>query len=72
MVYVVELLLTVGVPEIAPVDVSKERPFGSDGSTDQESTAPPLDVVVAVVMVVPFVNVSELGEYTTEGAISLT
>lgn len=36
-------------------------------------TVPPLVVGTAVVIVVPFVNVSELGEYViVEGAISLT
>ena len=46
---------------MAPVEESKERPDGSDGDTDQEVTVPPLEVGVTVVMVVPFVSVSELG-----------
>ena len=50
-----------GVPEIAPVDVEKERPEGSDGEIDHPVTAPPLVVGVTVVMVVFLVKVSELG-----------
>ena len=53
--------MVVGVPEIAPVEVENERPDGSDGEIDHETTAPPLEVGVTVVMVVSFVNVSELG-----------
>ena len=41
---------------MAPVDVSSDKPAGSDGDTEYETTAPPLDVTVAVVMAVPFVN----------------
>ena len=47
----------VGVPLMAPVDESSERPAGSDGETDHEVTGPPLDVGVMVVMAVPFVSV---------------
>ena len=50
-----------GVPEIAPVEESRERPAGSDGETDQPVTGPPLAVGVTVVMAVPLVNVNELG-----------
>ena len=57
----VDVLVTVGVPLIAPVEVSKERPVGSDGEIDQDVTAPPLDVGVTVDIVVPLVNDSELG-----------
>ena len=46
-----------GVPEIAPVDESRERPDGSAGETDHAVTAPPLDVGVAVVMVTSLVKV---------------
>ncbi len=52
---------TVGVPLITPVEVSKERPVGSDGEIDQEVTVPPLDDGVRVDMAEPLVNVSELG-----------
>jgi len=53
--------------------VERERPAGSDGETDHEMTVPPLVVGVTVVIAVPFVNVSELGEYVmVDGAMSLT
>ena len=65
--------MAVGVPLMAPVEESSERPDGSDGETDQEVTAPPLEVGVTVVMVVPLVSVSELGLYEREdGAMSFT
>ena len=53
--------MAVGVPEIAPVEVSKERPAGSDGETDQPVTGPPLTLGVTVVMAVPLVSVKEFG-----------
>ena len=52
----------VGVPEIVPLLVSKVRPDGSDGETDHDVGVPPLVVGTTVVIVVPFVKVSELGE----------
>jgi len=52
---------TDGVPLMAPVDVEKESPDGSDGDIDQEDTGPPLVVGVTVVMATPFAKVSELG-----------
>ena len=55
-VYEVEDEVDVGVPEIAPVDVEKERPAGSVGEIDQEVTVPSLEVGVAVVMVVPLLR----------------
>ena len=51
----------VGVPPIAPVDVSKVRPDGSDGVMDHEETVPPLAVGVTVVIETPLARVSELG-----------
>ena len=60
-VYAVDELSVLGVPEIAPVAVSKERPAESVGVMDQEMTAPPLEVGVAVVIVASFVSVSVLG-----------
>ena len=58
---------------MAPVDESKDRPAGSDGETDHEVIGPPLDVGVAVVIAVPFVNVNVLGEYAiVDGAMSFT
>ena len=57
MVYVAEALIPVGVPEIAPVDVSSVRPTGSAGETDQDVTVPPVDVGVIAVIVTFFVKV---------------
>ena len=54
-------MIAVGVPVMAPVAVSSDNPDGSEGETDHEVTAPPLEVGVAVVMVVPLVSVSEFG-----------
>ena len=72
-VYVAEEVTAVGVPEIAPVEESNDRPAGSDGETDQEVTAPPLVVGVTVVMAVPLVKVNEFGLYVKDdGATSLT
>ena len=60
-VNVVAEVTAVGVPEMAPVEVEKERPDGRVAEIDQEVTAPPLDVGVTVVMAVFLVNVSVLG-----------
>ena len=54
-------MTAVGVPLIAPVEASMASPAGSDGETDQVVTVPPLEVGVAVVIVVPFVSVNVLG-----------
>lgn len=51
-----------GVPEMAPVVLEMLRPAGSDGETDHETTVPPVDVGLSVVMAVPFVSVMELVE----------
>ena len=65
--------MAVGVPLMAPVDVSKERPAGSVAEIDQEVTAPPLEVGVMADIVTSFVNESELGVYVMDdGATSLT
>ena len=61
MVNVVAEVTVVGVPLMAPVDVSKERPDGRVGEIDHEATGPPLVVGVTVVMATPLANVSELG-----------
>jgi hypothetical protein len=58
---VAEDVMAVGVPLMAPVALSRDRPDGSEGETDHEVTAPPVEVGVAVVMVVPLVSVSEFG-----------
>ena len=60
-VYDVEDETAVGVPEISPVEVEKERPAGRVGEIDQEVTSPPLALGVAVVIAVPLVSVNELG-----------
>ena len=66
-------MTAVGVPLIAPVDESKDKPAGSDGDTDQEVIVPPLTVGVTVVIAVPLVSVNELGLYAKDdGATSLT
>ena len=56
IVYDAEDVTVVGVPEIAPVVLDRVSPAGSEGETDQEVTAPPLEVGETVVMAVPFVN----------------
>ena len=72
-VYVAEDVTAVGVPLIAPVEESSERPAGSEGETDQDVMLPPLTVGVTVVMAVPLVSVNEFGLYVKdEGATSLT
>ena len=62
-----------GVPEMAPVEESRDSPAGSEGETDQEVTGPPLAVGVTVVMAVPLVSVNVFGLYVrAEGATSFT
>ena len=56
-----EELTAEGVPEMAPVEESRESPAGSEGETDQVVMVPPLEVGVTVVMAVPFVKVKEFG-----------
>lgn len=53
-------MIAVGVPLIAPVEESKDKPAGRLGETDHNVTVPPLTDGVAVVIVVPFVNVNGL------------
>ena len=53
-------MTVVGVPLMAPVEVSRERPAGSDRETEYETTVPPVEVTVSVVMAVPLVNVIEV------------
>ena len=50
-----------GVPEMAPVEESSDRPAGNEGETDQVVMAPPLAVGVTVVMAVPLVRLKESG-----------
>ena len=49
---------------MAPVEVLKERPDGTDGLISQEVMVPPLTLGVLVVIVVPFSRVMFSGEYT--------
>ena len=53
-------MTAVGVPEIAPVEVSRDKPAGSDGETDHDVTVPPDDVGVSVVIAVPFSRVRDV------------
>ena len=46
---------------MAPVDVLKERPDGSDGETDHDVAVPPDEVGVLLVIATPLVRVRELG-----------
>ncbi len=72
-VYDAEEVMAEGVPLMAPVEESSERPAGRVGETDHEVMAPPLTVGVTVVMAVPLVSVNEFGLYVSdEGAMSLT
>ena len=54
-------MIAVGVPDIAPLEASRDKPVGSDGVTDQEVIVPPFTVGVTVVIAVPLVSVNELG-----------
>jgi hypothetical protein len=49
---------------MAPVEVLKERPDGTDGLISQEVMVPPLTLGVLVVIAVPFVRFMFSGEYT--------
>ena len=72
-VYVADAVISVGVPEIAPVEVEKARPAGTAGEIAQEITVPPFEVGVAVVIAESLVSVNELGLYVIEeGMTSLT
>ena len=62
IVYVELEVTAVGVPLIAPVEESSERPAGKDGETDQPVIVPPFAVGVTVVICVPLVKVNEFGE----------
>jgi len=44
MVYEADDVMAVGVPEISPVEESRERPAGSDGETDHDVIVPPFAV----------------------------
>ena len=55
------MLSSVGVPEMVPSEVSKDRPPGKVGEMDQVTTSPPLTVGVTDVMAVPLVRVKVEG-----------
>ena len=61
IVYVALEVTAVGVPLIAPVVESRERPAGKDGETDQPVIVPPFAVGVTAVICVPLVRVNVLG-----------
>ena len=61
IVYVVDVLSSVGVPEMLPSVVLNVKPAGSVAEIDQVVTAPPLEVGVTELMAVPLVNVKLLG-----------
>ena len=61
IVYAALEVTAVGVPLIAPVVESRERPAGSEGETDHEVIVPPFAVGVTVVICVPLVKVNEFG-----------
>jgi len=60
-VYVAEGYVVVGVPEMAPVEVSKDKLAGRVGVIDHETTAPPLEVGVTAVIVTNRFSERELG-----------
>ena len=55
-----EEVTAVGVPLMAPVEASNDKPAGREGETDHDVIVPPFAVGVVVVMVVPFVKENEL------------
>ena len=61
MVYVVDVLSSVGVPEMVPSVVLKANPPGRVGEMDHVTMSPPLTVGVIEVIAVPFVSVKESG-----------
>jgi len=61
MVKVAEVVTAEGVPLMAPVVESRERPAGKDGETDQPVIVPPFAVGVTAVIWVPLVKVNEFG-----------
>ena len=72
IVYVADDVTAVGVPLIEPVDVSRDKPAGSDGDTEYETTVPPVEVTESVVIAVPFSSVREVEVYEIDGVISFT
>ena len=46
---------------MAPVELLRDKPDGSEGETDHDVTGPPLEVGVTVVMAVPLARVNVFG-----------
>ena len=61
IVYVALEEIAVGVPEMAPVDVSRDKPAGSVGETDHDTTVLPVEVGVTAVIAESFASVNEFG-----------
>ena len=55
------MVTAVGVPLIAPVEVSRDNPAGREGETEYEVIVPPLAVGVTVFIPVPLVKVNVFG-----------
>ena len=60
IVYEADEVIADGVPLIAPVEESRDKPAGSVGDTEYVTTVPPVDVGVSVVIVVPFSRVRDV------------
>ena len=61
IVYEALEVTAVGVPLMAPVEESRDKPAGSEGETDHDVMVPPFAVGVTVVICVPLVKVNEFG-----------
>ena len=55
-----EEVTAVGVPETIPVVLEMERPAGSDGETDHDTTVPPVEVGERSLIAVSLVSVNEV------------
>ena len=55
-----EEVTAVGVPLMAPVEASNDKPAGREGETDHDVIVPPFAVGVIVVIAVPLVSEKEL------------
>ena len=69
-VYVVDGDTTVGVPEISPVDVSNDKPFGRSGVISQDVTVPPRTVGVSAVITESLVKVYGLPLYAIDDGMT--
>jgi hypothetical protein len=61
IVYDAEEVTAVGVPLMLPVEVSSDKPAGSDGETEYEMIVPPFAVGDTDVICVPLVSVNVFG-----------